>query len=189
MLLQNKRYQVRITAEDGNRFDPTAYDLIYNPLTRKRQDLPKTFFLEVHNGLQTRRIALIADVLCVETHCAVLEDHILTVLLNKEIVQLHLEDGRLLCCKVVDSFGCNWGIYLTAPGFVIYGESEITMLDRSLQKQWSVSGNDIFASLTKGMFFEIRKETIRVYDFNDTYYEIDLNGTLLKEIPAAPSSG
>ena len=184
MLLTNKRYTVRITVEDEKQFNSAVYDFVYDPLTQKIEDLPKIFSLDIHDGFQTRRIALIADVLCVETHCAVLEDHVLTVLLNKEIVQLHLEDGRLICCKAVDSFGCNWEIHPTKPGFVIYGELEITMLDRSLQKQWSVSGNDIFASLTKGSFFEVTEETIQVYDFDDTFYEFDLNGVLLKEIPA-----
>ena len=42
--------------------------------------------------------------------------------------------------------------------------------------EWSFSGKDIFASVTGRPAFEMTGNSIKLYDFQDNYYEIDYNG-------------
>ena len=59
---------------------------------------------------------------------------------------------------------------------IIHGEMEITMLDNEFNKMWSFMGKDIFASVSGKEPFEICKDRIKLYDFEDNYYEIDFCG-------------
>ena len=55
------------------------------------------------------------------------------------------------------------------------------MLDFDFNVKWSFSGGDIFVSITNKKEFELTEDRIKLYDFNDRYYEIDFNGKLLRE--------
>lgn len=87
--------------------------------------------------------------------------------------------------KKLDTASCNFGVYEVENGFVIYGEEEILMLDFDFNELWSFLGEDIFVSQKRGNCFEISDGTIRFYDFNETYYELSLEGKVIKEIPGS----
>ena len=87
--------------------------------------------------------------------------------------------------KDLDTVGCNFAIYRTKRGNVIYGETEITMLDDDLNKKWSFSGMDIFVSVNGTNPFEMKEDRICLFDFYDHYYEIDYDGNLLNDIASS----
>ena len=50
------------------------------------------------------------------------------------------------------------------------------MLDNNLSEIWKFIGKDIFASICNKKVFEICNDRIKLYDFEDNYYELDFNG-------------
>ena len=191
MQLQNEHYCVSVTSDAlvfPKNICTAAYDAVYGQEEHNGREVVTVFSVEIRGRFGMRRIALVGDELSVDYHCAVLEEHTLTVLQNKRVRRIHLETGEMLMDKLVGSYGCNWAIYSVENCYVIHGEEEITMLDRDLCKKWDVSAREIYASRTKGMAFEIEDGIIKVYDFEDTYYEYDLNGMLLREILAEERS-
>ncbi len=56
------------------------------------------------------------------------------------------------------------------------------MLDFELNKKWSFSCADIFVSISNRVPFKIQDNSIFLYDLQDNYYEIDLEGNQIKFI-------
>lgn len=100
---------------------------------------------------------------------------------NDAIIQIKANNGALLRYKRLDCVGCNFAIYKVKQGYIIYGEIEIILLDFDFNKQWAFSGRDIFASISGKKPFELCDKSIRLYDFEDNFYEIDFDGNLIKE--------
>ena len=125
---------------------------------------------------------MIGDSLCSDIDCAVLENEILSVLMNNVIIRINVLNGELVQRINTDLYGCGFGFYRARDGYVIYGQIEIMMLDDELKKKWSFSGDDIFVSITGKNPFQMFEDHISLYDFNDHYYEIDYDGILIKEL-------
>ena len=183
MILQNELCSVEITIDETytvGEADDHPYHIVHNPNGFKRGDFYHTFSVRIDRPSGSLRIALIGDHIYDED-CAILEKDVLTVLLNDRIVQLKVTDGSVTLCGKLDTFGCNFGIYRIEAGYIVYGEVEITMLDLNLQKRWSFSGRDIFVSISGKAPFTICEHGIRLFDFEDNYYELDFSGNLLKQ--------
>ena len=99
--------------------------------------------------------------------------------MDNVIVPIDVTDGSLVCCKNFDCFESNFGIYKVQRGYIVYGEMKITMLDFKFNKTWSFSGKDIFLSATGKKPFELCDNSIKLYDFEDNFYEIDFDGNLI----------
>lgn len=56
------------------------------------------------------------------------------------------------------------------------------MLDFNFNKKWSFSGRDVFVSVSRRKPFELCENSIKLYDFEDNFYEIDFMGNLISEI-------
>ena len=104
----------------------------------------------------------------------------MTILQNNTITQFNIEYGSLILHKRFDCFGCNYGIYKIRGGYIIYGEVEIIKLDLDFNKKWSFSGSDIFVSYSGKNAFEICDKKIKLFDWEDNYYEIDFDGKLME---------
>ena len=183
MVLENENCCVDIKIDETYTVDSTDnrhYDVVLNPCNYKKSNMSKTFSIHVNLFESEFCIALIGSFYSYDYNCAVLDDEILTVLQDKTITQIRITDGTIIRHKELDCFGCNFAIYKVENGYIVYGEIEITMLDLGLIKQWSFSGKDIFASVTRKQSFEIRNNAICLYDFEDNYYEIDFNGNLIR---------
>ena len=182
MILQNESYKVTISVDEMYTVDSTDnmhYDVVFNLKELQHYDIYKVFKIEVDNGKETVRIALVGDFFSYTKDCAILDEHVLTVLQNNVISQIDLQTNSLLHNSEFECFGCNYGIYKTNEGYIIYGEIEITMLDWNFCKKWSFMGRDIFVSHSAKKSFEICKDKIKLYDWEDNYYEIDFSGKLL----------
>ena len=179
MILQNEICNIRISIDETFTVESTdnkPYDLVLNPYQIKRSDFYKVFAIEIDLYDKVMRIALIGDYYSYDDDCAVLDGEILTVLQNDTISQINIKDGALMFTKKFDCFGCNYGIYKVKKGYLIYGEIEILMLDFDFNLMWKFSGKDIFVSVTGKKAFELCEDSIKLYDFEDNFYEIDYDG-------------
>lgn len=182
MELQNEVCNVKISIDEMYTVDSTDnkfYDLILNPGSYKHSDMYKVFSIEIINSSGEIRLALVGDFYSYDTDCAVLEDEVLTVLQNDSIIQIDINNGSLLLSKKFDCFGCNFGIFKVKKGYIIFGEMEILMLDFEFNRKWAFSGKDIFVSTSGNLPFELCENSIKLYDFENNYYEIDYMGNLI----------
>lgn len=177
MNLKNEVCQVFISTDDSyviNSAENKHYDIIHNP--GNKSEFYKTFSIEISNKKEKIKIALIGDYYIYNDDCAILKENVLTILQNDSISQINVLSGKLMFYTIIDGFGCNLGIYETGLGYIIYGEVEIKMLDFDFNTKWKFSGKDIFVSKSGRKAFELCEDRIKLYDFNDCYYEIDFNG-------------
>lgn len=132
-------------------------------------------------GVQNADIALIGDYYTYLEDCAILDDDILTVLQNDYITQIDLKTVQIIAGYELDVFGTTFSIYRMPDGYLIYGEIEIIKLDDGFNTVWKFSGKDIFVSITGKNAFELTDHSIKLYDFEDNFYEIDFDGKLINE--------
>lgn len=182
MVLKNDICTVNIAVDNTYTLesaDNKHYDLMINPRNLRYNDMYKAFAIHIDLYGKELNIILIGDFYSYDTDCACLENEVLTVLQNDAIVQIDVNSAALLYFKKFDCFGCNYGLYKVKMGYIIYGEMEITMLDFNFNKKWSFSGRDIFVSVSGKKAFELCENSIRLYDFEDNFYEIDYMGNLI----------
>lgn len=182
MYLQNEICNIKIdmdTTFTVDSVDNRHYDLILNLDRYNRNDFYKVLSITGDLYLDKISIALVGDFYTYETDCAILDKDILTVLQNDMITQINIIDRSVILHKKFESLGCNCGIYKVNSGYIIYGEIEITMLDFEFNKKWAFSGRDIFVSLSRKKAFEICEDRIKLYDFEDNYYELDFEGNVI----------
>ena len=183
MLLKHNNYIVKIDMDHTYAVDSTdnhCYDVVLNPCNYKHGDLTKTLAIDISLPSKHHSIALIGSFLIGDSDCAILENDILTVLLDQIIVQINILNGSIVNHIELDCLGCNFAIYRVENGYIIYGECEVTMLGVDFSKKWAFSGKDIFASVSGKLPFEIKDHLICLYDFEDNYYEIDFEGNHIK---------
>ena len=130
-------------------------------------------------GVQNADIALIGDYYTYPEDCAILEDNILTVLQNDYITQIDLKKVQIIAGYELEVFGTTFSIYRMPDGYLIYGEIEIIKLDDGFNTMWKFSGKDIFVSITQQNAFELTDHSIKLYDFEGNFYEIDFDGKLI----------
>ena len=124
---------------------------------------------------------MVGDYYTSDIDCAILEDNILTVLQNDYISQIDLETVQIIAGYELDVLGTTFSIYRISDGYLIYGEIEIIKFDNEFNVAWKFSGRDIFVSITDKNAFELTDRSIKLYDFEDNFYEIDFNGNLIRE--------
>ena len=182
MVIQNKKCRVEITTDDTYTVDSADnrhYDVVLNPCRYQRCNLSKTFSIHIELADRELSVALIGSFLADDHRCAVLDRDVLLVLQDDWITQIDITDGSIIKRTEVPCLGGNFEIYEVKTGYILHGETEITMLDRDLNKKWSFAGKDIFASVTGKVPFEIRENSICLYDFEDNFYQLDFDGKLI----------
>ena len=180
MQLKNELCEICIAVDDSYNMDSkdnNHYDIIYNP--DNNREFYKAFSIEIFKDNKNMKIALVGDSYSCDENCAILDWNILTILQNDVISQINVITDELVFYTNVEDFGCNFAIYEIETGYIIYGEIEIKMLDFNFNTKWKFSGRDIFVSVSGKNPFELCKDRIKLYDFNDNYYEIDFNGNEL----------
>ena len=134
-------------------------------------------------GAKKAEIALVGDYYTSDIDCAILEGDILTVLQNDYISQIDLVTVQVVAGYKVDVFGTTFAIYRMPDGYLIYGEIEIIKLDNNFKLVWKFSSRDIFVSTSDKNAFELTEQSIKLYDFEDNFYELDFDGNIICEIP------
>ena len=183
MVLENDNCIIKINVDETYTVDSADnrhYDTILNPCNYKHSDFTQALAIHIDMFSKQLSIALIGSGYVSDLDCAVLENNILTVLLDQVIMQIDITDSSVIRHIEPNCLGCNFAIYKVEKGYIIYGETEITMLDFNLTKKWTFSGRDIFVSVSGKLPFELKKNSICLYDFEDNYYEIDYDGKLIQ---------
>ena len=158
--------------------DNRPYDRIINPDGLGRGDFAKVCRLAVERFEtgEERQAALIGPkTWCVES-CAVLEESRLTVLMDRMVIRLSLDNFEIVCSRRLDVCGSMLALYPCGGDLILHGELEVLRLNRELQTVWTFSGRDLFASLTGERAFCLENGRIR--------YELSLDGELLSDRPA-----
>ena len=179
MILENDICIVKLYVDEtytANSTDNPYHNIVLNLDNYSRMDFDKTLIIYIDLLSTTYSIALVGDYYTYDSGCAILDNEVLTILQNKTITQINVLNGSVIKRKRFDCFGCNFAIYKVDVGYVIHGEMEITMLDNEFNKMWSFMGKDIFASVSGKEPFEICKDRVKLYDFEENYYEIDFYG-------------
>lgn len=130
-----------------------------------------------------KSIVLIGSKWAVYTDFAVLAGDLLTVMQQDVITQFNVRNGSIIRHVKFSCYGSSFGIYRVTGGYIVYGELEIIMLDDHFQRKWDFSGRDIFVTNSSHVPFELSEKSIKLYDWEDNYYELDYDGKLIAEKP------
>ncbi|MBE6543765.1 MAG: hypothetical protein E7675_05140 [Ruminococcaceae bacterium] len=178
-----EKYSIKITVDNtytvNSADNPKKYDHTLTPSFVQRGDMYTVLDISVA-GPNSYSLALIGSYHTYQDSCAILEGSILTVLQNDHIIRIDLDTAQIIKEYEIDMCGISFGIYSVKGGYIIYGEVEILKLDLDYRTLWSFSGKDIFVSATGKRAFELTKESIKLYDFEDNFYELDYDGNVLK---------
>ena len=163
--------------------DNKHYDYVLNPNNFSGNEEYKTFSICVDLFTREYTIALVGDYNSFDYDCAFLDGYILTVMQNNTISQIDVRNANLLLFKKYECFGCAFAIFRIQNGYIVYGEIEIIRLNENFEKLWSFSGRDIFVSISNKKPFELCEDRIKLYDFEDNYYELNFDGKLIVDTP------
>ena len=126
-----------------------------------------------------KRFILIVSIGETEGENIVLDNEILTIMLDGFIVQIDINNNQMAKCKETDSFGSAFTMKKYKNDFIVHYECAIVRYDENLNEIWSFGGADIFANVNGKVTFVMAKDRIKLYDFEDNYYEIDYDGKII----------
>ena len=155
------------------------YDIVINPLGHPQNEYYRAYAIHVILKDRKYSAALIGDCNCWDDHCGVIDGDILTLLQGWEITQFDVAAAHVIRSVTLDTMAPNFEIHKANTGYLIYGETEITMLNDELELLWSFSGSDIFVSNSGKKPFEMKEDRICLYDFMDHYCELDFQGNVI----------
>ena len=181
--LENDHCEIEITIDNTHDTESSLskkYDIVINVNDRSLCDYYKVYSIRIRLPFREYSVAMIGDYNCSDNNCAVIDNDILTVLQGWEITQFDIRTAQVTRTVKVDSWAPNFEIFRIKTGYLIYGETDITLLNQDLEKQWSFMGRDIFVSPSDKNPFEIKSDRICIYDFEDNYYELDFQGNVIR---------
>ena len=179
MKLKNEFCEITVSVNDHFLFnDPKndQYDIIFNPQNYNSEDSVKALEFDVNLFKERKKIAIISFIGELEGDIAVLDGTVLTIIQDEVFLQIDIIKGQIINTKATDIFGSVFSLNKFDGDYIVHGEIEIARYDSEFNKLWSFSGKDIFASVTGRTAFEMAENSIKLYDFQDNYYEIDYNG-------------
>ena len=186
MFINEDSYEIEIKVIEKFTKDSVkngGYDFVYNPLDCNFcDDFMKYYDISIKSEKNIIRIALFGDYHIYDDNCAVFENEMLTVLVNDNIARIDIINGKLIYFKEFDIFGIAEEIYKTPFGYVIKGEIDIIGLDENFDEAWKFGSRDIFECADNKEPFVLCDDRIKLYNFLDDYFELDLNGNLMKEV-------
>ena len=180
-VIQNSQCIVTIREITYDNLQAGIYKQILNPERYDSSDFAKVFSIQIRNGNHDIMLAIIGSYMSELNHCALLENQVLTLMMNEQFFRIDALNGSVIDYKVFDILGSNFAIFKTHRGYVVHGEVEILFLNENLEKAASFSGRDIFVSISGKQAFTLTKDNIQLYDFEDNYYEIDFDGKIIYE--------
>ena len=184
MVLNDELYEIEVVMDDTYTFSSVGdqcYDYVYNPQHLTEEDFFSVFAVKIQSKEKMTRIAVIGSLCGTAENCVILNKGVLLVLQNDSIHQIDVATGKLLFSKNIDAFGGNFTIHSIETGYIIHGETEIKKLNFDLDVELGFSARDIFATTNGKAAFELSDDRIKLYDFENNYYEIDFEGQLMYE--------
>lgn len=180
-ILQNNQCKITIKEVQLEHWKEETYAQILNPAEYSRNDFAKAFSIHIDLYDHDITLAIIGSYMAAVEDCALLDGHVLTVMMNEQFFKINALDGTVIDYKAHDVFGSNFALYKIEHGYVVYGEIEILFLNDNFEKTASFFGRDIFVSISGKNPFTLTENTVQLYDFEDNYYEIDFEGKIIHE--------
>lgn len=180
-ILQNAKCKVTIKEIQYGDLKAGEYHQILNPANYTDRELTKVFSVLIDLYDHEIMLALVGSHLSDIEGCAVLDGHSLIVMMNDQFFKINVLNGTLIDHKALDVFGSNFALFKINNGYVVHGEVDILFLSESFEITASFSGRDIFVSISGKKAFELTKDTVQLYDFEDNCYEIDFAGNIINE--------
>ena len=185
MIFKNKICAIEIDRDNTyniNTINKGNYDIVYNLDEYNQDEYYAIISVKVNLYYDNYKIALIGGAVDANNNISILDENVLIVLQNDAITKINVLDGSIILHKHLYSYGDNFEIYKIKNGYIIYGEGEITMLDKEFEIKWTFSGADIFVNDSRLKAFSIcEDDTIELYDWQDNFYRINFNGELLNQ--------
>lgn len=184
MYLENRQYQLTISESP---LSNGPWDVIWDPENLGERGEGRSLAVSVRGGPKPWRGLLTDRRVCMDRVLAVLEEHLLTVLLDGALTQLDLRQRSVRFHRRLVEFGSCFGLYPCPPeigGYLIWGELEIVRLNARWEKEWDAWGADIFASSDGQPAFEIKNDRIVLRDWLGNCYELDYSGKTLLFLPS-----
>ena len=179
--LNNDNWEVEISEIDYN---PDSADNIIQPddYIVLNEEYPKTILINVSdaNHSAERNIVLSVSFFTPHDQFAFIVYDDLYMFLNDTVCILNLQTGRIVKRKELALSGTLFSVHPYRDDFILYCEMNIIRMNQNLDVIWDYMARDIFVRY-KGEepAFEMRKDRIRLYDFSDSFYEIDYNGKVI----------
>lgn len=176
MILQNDNSKIKIDLDYTYSLNSSdniiEYDIVHNLLEYVDKDnYYKVLSISIaFIDNKSIKIALIGDKNSYPVDCALLEDNILSVLQNKIITQIDINNGNIINVIELNNNWINNAIYKYKDNYIICGEIEITMLNHNFEEIWRFDSEDIIEDI------EINEEYIKLYCFEGNIYKLDFNG-------------
>ena len=161
---------------DFNSSDNKCYDKIL--IVSDEESYTKTISLIIEKGEYLKKeIALIVPYHTNTDRCALPAGNRIFLMLDNLICFFNLETLNIDKFLKINSIGTLFAPYSYGQDFILYGEMDIFRISSDLSIQWRFSGKDIFVkSNDAGPAFEMKDDSICLYDFEDNYYEISYDG-------------
>ena len=183
MQLKNEICEVTIELDStyklGSADNKNNYNVVLNP--NLYTEYYSILNIKVNFADKELDIILVGEYPSYDDNCAILDNNILTILTNNAVTQIDVTNGNIVKNIKLSNRDYTFAIYkVDNARFLIIGEQYIRILDNNLSEIWKFKGKDIFASISNKKVFEICNDRIKLYDFEDNYYELDFNGKQIK---------
>lgn len=179
-----KEYKIRIHEAPRYSFNSADNKLYDEIIVIEDGDFNKCFEIEVELYGEVRIVLIIASY-CTPTDSFVgLHKNGLFLMLNEVLCIFNPETLSIDKRIEIELMGTMFEVHPFGEDFILYGELEIYRISTELSIEWIFSGRDIFVRYQGDKpAFEMRKDRICLYDFEDNYYEIGYDGRLIIDKP------
>lgn len=179
MYLSNKKFTVEISFDDTytvNSADNTVkYDKVLDPFNLNTHYKVLSIAVNYEGG--EHLLALVCGYMTYND-CAVLRDDDLVILSENYLLSLDPQKCEITAVQKLDIFESTFGIYLYKNDFIIYGELDISRVDKDFKLLWRVDGEDIFVTQDGSPAFEMNDENITARDWLGNVYSIGYDGSV-----------
>lgn len=183
MFLSNENYGITITEAlhySINSTDNKGYDMYINVLEEEEYVHYASYEMEV----ETYESGESFSIILISSYCTkifensgILEDDIVWLILDDKILRIDFCDYSYIKYKIPKPFGTYYEIYKCQKGFLVFGELELILFDKSFIECWRYVTQDIlFASNC----LQIQDEYICFTDFEGNYHQVDWSGKQLR---------
>lgn len=169
-------YEVFIEAVDAMSVE--KIDNFYDPQNYSDEEINAKLMITISHGyIQTSKILYTGIIGDLESLTLVIGNQLYIGAVDT-VYRLDLHTLKL-CFEEYELLGSIFGLYKVNDGIIVHSEISILKLNYNLEEIWSFMGKDIFATISNKKPFNLLKDRIELYDFNDEYYAIDLDGNLI----------
>ena len=179
--LQNDKYDIEIGIDSAYSIgssDNARCDILINAKGYCQSDRYKALRISVI-GTRDTEIVVIADEHFACGIYALLDEDTLAISYNRCVAVIDIASGAFVC-RELDISGEIYSLHMLGSSYIVHSELDILKIDGELKTVWSFSGEDAFVSRSEKSSFEISDGRIRLTDFSDNFYELDMNGDLIK---------